>query len=164
MLLIHTLFLLFPVQVPFWRYRCASRATFFSPLSSELCIEVIHPFCIDKARKRGCIEHPCCNAPFTPEEVPATSLKFRKNCLGRSANFVVFEKCEIVPCMLRPRHVLAKFMLRWWCSHWVYCARRRGPCGVETVPATSSLRPSRLRLVVPTSPSREYNDPATEYA
>ena len=60
MLLFHTLFLLFPVQVPFWRYRwrCASRATFFSPLSSELCIEVIHPFCIDKARKRGCIEHP----------------------------------------------------------------------------------------------------------
>ena len=104
------------------------------------------------------------NAPFTPEEVPATSLKFRKNCLGRSANFVVFEKCEIVPCMLRPRHVLAKFMLRWWCSHCVYCARRCGPCGVETVPATSSLRPSRLRLVVPTSPSREYNDPATEYA
>ena len=41
----------------------------------------------------------------------------KKNCLGRSANCVVFEKCEIVPCMLRPRHVLAKFMLRWWCSH-----------------------------------------------
>ena len=46
MLQIHKLFSLFPVQVPFWRYRCASRATFFSPLSSELCIEVIHPFCI----------------------------------------------------------------------------------------------------------------------
>ena len=103
------------------------------------------------------------NAPFTPEEVPATSLKFRRNGLGRSANFVVFEKCEIVPCMLRPRHVLAKFMLRSWCSHWVYCARRRGPCGVETVPTTSSLRPSRLRLVVPTSPSREYNDPAGQH-
>ena len=107
---------------------------------------------------------PPSNAPFTPEEVPATSLKFRINCLGRSANFVVFEKCEIVPCMLRPRHVLAKFMLRWWCSHWVYCARRRGPCGVETVPATSSLRPSRLRLVVPTSPSREEDVATTEYA
>ena len=103
-------------------------------------------------------------APFTPEEVPATSLKFRKKLpIGRSANFVVFEKCEIVPCMLRPLHVLAKFMLRWWCSHWVYCARRRGPCSVETVPATSSLRPSRLRLVVPTSPSREYNDPAGQH-
>ena len=55
--------------------------------------------------------------PFTPEEVPATSMKFRKYCLGRSANFVVFEKCEIVPCLLRPHHALAKLMLRWWCSH-----------------------------------------------
>ena len=57
MLQIHTLFSLFPVEVPFWRYRCASRATFFSSLSSELYIEVVHPFCIDKARKRSCIEH-----------------------------------------------------------------------------------------------------------
>ena len=62
---------LFPVQVPFWRYRCASPAMFFSPLSSVsselwLCIEVIHPleFCIDKARKRGCIEHRVVNNNF----------------------------------------------------------------------------------------------------
>ena len=59
----HTVFT-FSSSSSLWRYRCASRATFFSPLSSELCIEVIHPFCIDKARKRGCIEHPCCKSQF----------------------------------------------------------------------------------------------------
>ena len=32
--------------------------------SPELCIEVIHPFCIDKARKRGCIEHRVVNNNF----------------------------------------------------------------------------------------------------
>ena len=42
----------------------ADHATFFSPLSSELCIEVVHPFCIDKARKRGCIEHRVVNHNF----------------------------------------------------------------------------------------------------
>ena len=35
-----------------------------SGLSSELCIEVVHPFCIDKARKRGCIEHRAVNHNF----------------------------------------------------------------------------------------------------
>ena len=66
---------LFPVQVPFWRYRwrgrCASRATFFSPLSTAPVSYALNflksstLFVLTRKRgKRGCIEHRVVNNNF----------------------------------------------------------------------------------------------------
>ena len=62
----HTVFYFFQFKFPFGDIvvHLARRFLVPSPVSYAL-IEVIHPFCIDKARKRGCIlEHPCCKSQF----------------------------------------------------------------------------------------------------
>ena len=81
------------------------------------------------------------NAPFTPEEVRATSLKLRIKCLGRIMPTSLFSKNLKLS---RACHVHATFPLSLLCTHTQSVGRRNGP---RYVLATSEQIATRCTYV-----------------